>query len=94
MGEFAGIAADNWDHICRYVNEEDEPQDRRKMQNQEMAKQTDDAYRRLLLWWARQTLRQAARAPRQRPQPYHGQRRLNAFDTRFLVDEAGNVTFA
>lgn len=47
MGEFTGIAADNWDRICRYVNEEDEPQDRRKMQNQEMAKQPDDAYRLL-----------------------------------------------
>ncbi|HEY1976552.1 MAG TPA: hypothetical protein VGG89_08410 [Candidatus Baltobacteraceae bacterium] len=47
MGEFTGIAADNWDRLCRYVNEEDEPQDRRKMQNQEMAKQTDDAYRLL-----------------------------------------------
>lgn len=47
MGEFTGIAADNWDRICRYVNEEDEPKDRRKMQNQEMAKQPDDAYRLL-----------------------------------------------
>lgn len=47
MGEFVGIAADNWDRICRYVNDEDEPQDRRKMQNQEMAKQPDDAYRLL-----------------------------------------------
>jgi hypothetical protein len=47
MGEFLGIAADNWDRICRYVNAEDEPQDRRKMQNQETAKQSDDAYRLL-----------------------------------------------
>jgi len=46
MGEFVGIAADNWDMLVRYVNNEEEPADRRKMQNQEMAKQ-DDAYRLL-----------------------------------------------
>jgi hypothetical protein len=48
MGEFVGIAADNWDRIVRYVNDEEETPDRRKMQNQEMAKQ-DDAYRLLPL---------------------------------------------
>jgi hypothetical protein len=48
MGEFVGIAADNWDRLVRYVNNEAETPDRRKMQNQEMAKQ-DDAYRLLPL---------------------------------------------
>jgi hypothetical protein len=48
MGEFVGIAADNWDILVRYVNNEEETPDRRKMQNQEMAKQ-DDAYRLLPL---------------------------------------------
>jgi hypothetical protein len=48
-GEFTGIAADNWDKVCRFVNDEPEPQDRRKMQNQEMARQSDDAYRLLPL---------------------------------------------
>src|SRR6516225_7079649 len=47
MFEFLGVAADNWDRICRYVNDEAEPVDRRKMQNQEMAKHPDDAYRLL-----------------------------------------------
>jgi PilZ domain len=46
MCEFVGIAADNWDRLVRYVNNEEETPDRRKMQNQEMAKQ-DDAYRLL-----------------------------------------------
>ncbi|HTU82293.1 MAG TPA: PilZ domain-containing protein, partial [Candidatus Acidoferrales bacterium] len=49
MGEFTGIAADDWDRIVRYVNHEAEPKDRRKMQNQEMHKQPDDAYRLLPL---------------------------------------------
>ncbi len=48
MGEFVGIAADNWDRLVRYVNNEEETPDRRKMQNQAMAKQ-DDAYRLLPL---------------------------------------------
>lgn len=47
MGEFVGIAADHWDTIVRYVNHEPELKDRRKMQNQEMANQPDDAYRLL-----------------------------------------------
>jgi len=46
MGEFVGISADNWDMLVRYVNNEEETPDRRKMQNQEMHKQ-DDAYRLL-----------------------------------------------
>ncbi len=45
--EFCGIAADNWDLIVRYVNDEPEVADRRKGQNQEMERQTDDAYRLL-----------------------------------------------
>lgn len=125
MGEFVGIAADNWDRICRYVNEEDEPQDRRKMQNQEMAKQTDDAYRllpkavqdkivemlaakhRIDRPQAGQTpllklfygglVKRAGKAPVHRVNVHsrvtvNGE--LTAYDTRFLVDEAGNVTFA
>lgn len=46
MGEFQGVAADNWDAIVRYVNDEPEV-DRRKMQNQEQSAKTDDAYRLL-----------------------------------------------
>jgi hypothetical protein len=49
MGEFTGIAADNWDRIVRYINDEPEPVDRRKTQNQEMDRQPDDAYRLLPL---------------------------------------------
>jgi hypothetical protein len=49
MGEFTGISADNWDRLVRYVNDEPEVDDRRKMQNQEMNKQSDDAYRLLPL---------------------------------------------
>lgn len=46
MGEFQGVAADDWDAIVRYVNDEPEV-DRRKMQNQEPSERTDDAYRLL-----------------------------------------------
>jgi hypothetical protein len=46
MGEFVGIAADDWDAIVRYVNDEPDP-DRRKMQNQEISDRVDDAYRLL-----------------------------------------------
>lgn len=46
MCEFTGIGADDWDRIVRYVNDEPETEDRRKMQNQEMGK-PDDAYRLL-----------------------------------------------
>jgi len=49
MGSFIGIAADHWDRIVRYVNHEPEVKDRRMMQNQEMARQPDDAYRLLPL---------------------------------------------
>jgi hypothetical protein len=48
MGEFQGIAADNWDAIVRYVNDEPEL-DRRKMQNQAPSEKVDDAYRLLPL---------------------------------------------
>lgn len=44
MGEFVGIAADNWDRIVRYVNNETEVTDKR---TQEAGPQTDDAYRLL-----------------------------------------------
>jgi hypothetical protein len=125
MGEFTGLAADNWDRICRYVNEENEPQDRRKMQNQEMAKQTDDAYRLLpkavqdkiveilvtkhridrpregqtplLKLFYGGLVKRAGKSPAHRVNVHsrvaiNGE--LTAFDTRFLVDEAGNVTLA
>ncbi|HVA28913.1 MAG TPA: hypothetical protein VNF68_12090 [Candidatus Baltobacteraceae bacterium] len=46
MGEFTGVAADHWDAIVRYVNDEPEV-DRRKMQNQEPNDRVDDAYRLL-----------------------------------------------
>lgn len=48
MGEFQGIAADDWDAIVRYVNDEPEL-DRRKMQNQQPNDRVDDAYRLLPL---------------------------------------------
>ena len=47
MCEFVGIAADDWDAIVRYVNDEPENSDRRKMQNQEPSEKVDDAYRLL-----------------------------------------------
>ncbi len=48
MVAFLGVAADHWDAIVRYVNDEPEP-DRRKMQNQEISERVDDAYRLLPL---------------------------------------------
>jgi len=125
MGEFTGIAADNWDRICRYVNEEDEPQDRRKMQNQEMAKQTDDAYRLLpkvlqdkivdmlaqkhridrpsagqtplLKLFYGGLVKRAGKSPAHRVN-VHSRVSVNgemmAYDSRFLVDDTGTVTFA
>lgn len=48
MGEFQGVAADHWDAIVRYVNDEPEI-DRRKMQNSEPTERMDDAYRLLPL---------------------------------------------
>ncbi len=48
MVTFLGVAADHWDTIVRYVNDEPEP-DRRKMQNQEINDKIDDAYRMLPL---------------------------------------------
>ena len=48
MCEFVGIAADDWDAIVRYVNDEPEAE-RRKMQNQEVTEKVDDAYRLLPL---------------------------------------------
>lgn len=49
MVEYLGIAADDWDAIVRHANDSPEPPPRRKMQNQEMIKQVDDAYRLLPL---------------------------------------------
>ncbi|HVA32934.1 MAG TPA: hypothetical protein VNG31_02225 [Candidatus Baltobacteraceae bacterium] len=121
-GEFVGIAADNWDRVCRFVNDEDEPKDRRKMQNQEMAKQPDDAYRLLPLAIQQKIVEMLVRTHRIDP-PGPGQTplmklfysgivkrpgkspahrvnvhsrvtvngELTAYDTRFLVDDDGNV---
>lgn len=47
MGEFLGIAADHWDVIVRYVNDQPEPVDRRQIDSQEMSERVDDAYRLL-----------------------------------------------
>lgn len=125
MGEFVGIAADNWDRIVRYVNNQEEPVDRRKMQNQEMANQTDDAYRLLPLAIQQKIVEMLVRNHRlDEPQPgktpllklfYGGlvkragkppahrinvhsrvtiNDELTAYDTRFLVDEDGQVSFA
>lgn len=44
--EFAGIAADHWDAVVRYVTDTPEPVDRRTPENPAAA-QTDDAYRLL-----------------------------------------------
>jgi len=46
MCEFKGVAADHWDAIVRYVNDEPE-NDRRMMQNQQPSESVDDAYRLL-----------------------------------------------
>jgi len=46
MCEFLGIAADDWDAIVRYVNDEPETE-QRKMQHQEPSEKVDDAYRLL-----------------------------------------------
>jgi hypothetical protein len=48
MCEFVGIAADDWDAIVHYVNNEIDP-DRRKMQHQTLGENVDDAYRLLPL---------------------------------------------
>ena len=122
MGEFTGIAADDWDLIMRYVNDTPETPERRKMQHQEMADQVDDAYR-LLPMAIQQTI--IAKLVEQKklepPQPgtspllklfyggvskkpdgsvlhrfnVHSRIRVNdetmAYDTRFLVDDTGDV---
>ncbi len=46
MGEFLGIAAEYWDAIARYVNDEPAP-DRRKTHEAEPSDMLDDAYRLL-----------------------------------------------
>jgi hypothetical protein len=124
MGEFVGIAADHWDRIVRYVNLEAEAPDRRKMQNQEMAQQSDDAYRLLPMAIQQKIVtmliekhRLEAPNPGQTPllKLFYGgltkragktdAHRINvhsrvsvndemvAYDTRFLVDDEGVVTF-
>jgi hypothetical protein len=123
--EFAGIAADDWDRVVRYVNGEAEVDDRRRMQNQEMSRQTDDAYRLLPLAIQQKIVdmlvskrRIDAPNPGQTPllklfysglverpgkKPAHRinvhsrvtiNGELTAYDTRFIVDDDGNVSFA
>ncbi len=122
MCEFTGIAADDWDLIVRHVNDIPETNERRKMGNQEMAPQVDDAYR-LLPMAIQQKIIDTLVAAKKLAQPKPGaspllklfyggvskkpdgtmHHRFNvhsriaskdgmmAFDTRFLVDDAGNV---
>ena len=123
MVSFQGVSADDWDAIVRYVNDTPEPADRRKMQNQEMADQTDDAYRLLPMAIQNKIIQMLVRTGKlEAPKPgqtpllklfYGGLvkqagkapgHRFNvhsrvvkdgevfAYDSRFLVDEAGNVT--
>jgi hypothetical protein len=125
MVEYQGIAADDWDLIVRHVNDSPEPRHRRKMQNQEMIKQVDDAYRLLPLAVQRKIVavlveqkKLAPPKPGQTPllklfygglrkmpgKPpahrfnVHSRIRVNddtmAYDTRFLVDDAGDVSLA
>ena len=49
VAEIAGISADDWDAIARYVNEDGAETTRRQMQNQPMHDKVDDAYRLLPL---------------------------------------------
>ncbi|GAC1656593.1 MAG: hypothetical protein NVS9B12_08330 [Vulcanimicrobiaceae bacterium] len=122
MVEFAGIAADDWDLIIRYVNDVPENRQRRKMGNQEMAEGTDDAYRLLPVKIQNKIIELlAAQKKLVVPKPgtapllklfYAGVskkpdgavlHRFNvhsriktesdvmAYDTRFLVDESGDV---
>lgn len=124
MCEFTGIAADDWDRIVRYVNDEADVPDRRQMQNQEMSK-PDDAYR-LLPLAVQQKIVAALVETNRLDKPHPGQaplmklfyggltkdaegkkvHRVNvhsrkaakdemlAYDTRFLVDDDGQVRLA
>lgn len=123
MVSFQGISADDWDMLVRYVNDTPEPADRRKMQNQEMASQADDAYRLLPMAIQSKIIQTLVRSGKlEQPKPgqtpllklfYGGLvkqagkapgHRFNvhsrivkdgevfAYDSRFLVDEAGDVT--
>lgn len=123
MVSFQGVSADDWDLIVRYVNDTPEPADRRKMQNQEMADQTDDAYRLLPMAIQNKIIGMLV-SSHKLEEPRHGQtpllklfygglvkqagkppgHRFNvhsrivkdgevfAYDSRFLVDDAGNVS--
>ncbi|HEY8322255.1 MAG TPA: hypothetical protein VIG46_10765 [Candidatus Baltobacteraceae bacterium] len=122
MVSFQGVSADDWDLIVRYVNDTPEPADRRKMQNQEMAEQTDDAYRLLPMAIQNKIIQTLVRSGKlEAPKPgqtpllklfYGGlvkqagkppAHRFNvhsrvvkdgevfAYDSRFLVDDEGNV---
>lgn len=88
MCEFTGIAADNWDRIVRYVNNEPEPPDRRKMQNQEMAKQEDDAYRLLPMAIQQKIIRKLVDKHRLEP-PHPGQQPLMKIFYGGLVQRPG-----
>lgn len=87
MGEFQGVAADNWDAIVRYVNDEPEI-DRRKMQNQEPSEKTDDAYR-LLPLALQQKIQDLLISQRKLEQPKPGQGPLLKLFYGGLVKRAG-----
>jgi hypothetical protein len=123
MVTFQGVSADDWDAIVRYVNDAPEPPDRRKMQNQEMSEQTDDAYRLLPMAIQNKIIRALVRTGKL-DEPKAGQipllklfygglvkqagkapaHRFNvhsrvvkdgevfAYDSRFLVNDAGDVS--
>jgi hypothetical protein len=90
MVEFQGVSADNWDLIVRYVNDVPEPADRRKMQNQEMAEQTDDAYRLLPMAIQNKIIRMLVRSGKlEEPKP--GQTPLLKLFYGGLVKQAGKA---
>lgn len=123
MVNFTGISADHWDLIVRHINDTAEPPDRRKMQNQQMHENIDDAYRLLPMAIQGKIVEKLVEqkkleAPKPGVQPLlklfyggvskkpdgsmlhrfnvHSRIKVNddvmAYDTRFLIDEAGNIT--
>jgi hypothetical protein len=90
MCEFVGIAADDWDAIVRYVN--DEPDEaRRKMQNQEPLEKVDDAYR-LLPFALQQRIVQMLVAQNRLESPKSGQTPLLKLFYGGLVKRPGQKT--
>ncbi len=90
MVSITGISADNWDALVRYVNDAPEPADRRKQQNQEMAAQTDDAYRLLPLAIQNKIVRELVRTGKLE-MPKQGQTPLLKLFYGGLVKQAGKA---